>query len=231
MNRPSDGSAPHTFEPFTYAEVFALTVVFATPVVGVFVLTRPYRVHLPDALAILAISVFIAVLIRPFTIRRLMAAGQLVALGSEYEEADTLPTADPKATFRTALAPGYEEAVAERQAAFARLDRERNHYLRDLFAAIAVRLAGLGAVQLVVLLLEIRPAESGISQGRAWFLAFLWALTAHSWQRVVSNYPPWWLRVLGALAVGVFLPPPLVLYLITTGAFATAEIAFQLGKS
>ncbi|MEH1127890.1 hypothetical protein [Micromonospora sp. CPCC 206061] len=204
-------ATPHPFPPLTYADVFALAVQASAPVLGVVALVYAYDLAPPDALAILAVSVLAAVLIRPFTARRLIAAGRLVRMGPEYDEA-------------AALAP------AERGAAFARLNSERGRCLQALAWATAVRFAGLAAVALVVLFLRIEPLETGLTHQRTWFLAFLWALTARAWHQIVRNFPPGWLRFFGAMALGVFLPAPAVLYLVTTGAAATAEVMFLPGR-
>lgn len=202
---------PHPFPPLTYTDVFILAVLASAPAIGVAVVVYAYDLALPDALAILAVSVLVAVLIRPFTASRLIAAARLVRMGLEYEAAVAL---DP----------------AEREAAMARLNVERGRCLLALAWATAARLAGLGAVALVVLALRIQPLETGITDQRAWFLAFLWALTARTWHQVVGNFPPGWLRFLGALALGVVLPAPIVLYLATTGALAVAEVMFLPGR-
>lgn len=200
-------AAPHPFPPLTYADVFALAVQASAPVLGVVTLVYAYDLPLPDALGILAVSVLVAVLIRPFTVARLAAAARLVRLGPEYQEA------------------------AGERAALARLDKERDRCLKALGWALSARVAGVGAVVLVVLLLRIEPRETGITDQRAWFLAFLWALVARTWHQIVRNFPPGWLRFAGALALGVFLPPPVVLYLVTTGTAAIAEVVFLPGRN
>jgi hypothetical protein len=203
-------TTPRPFPPLTYADVFAIAVMASAPVLGVVVLVFAYDMPLPDVLGILAVSVLVAVLIRPFTVRRIAAAARLVRLGPEYAEAATLD-------------------AAERPAVFARLDNERGRCLQALVSAMAARLAGLGAVALVVLLLRIQSPEIGLTDQRAWYLPFLWALTARTWHQVLGNFPPGWLRFLSALAVGVLLPAPVLLYLVTTGAAASAEVMFLPG--
>lgn len=190
--------------------MFAFGLVLAVPVIGALVLIFWYEIAVPDVLAILAVSVLFAVATRSVTVRRMIAGFQLVALGPEYERvsADDGP---------------------QRIAALARLESQRRRCLQALVAAIAVRITGIGLVALLALYLQISLQQPDFTEQRAWFLAFLWALPARGWHQQVENFPPGWLRFVAALVVGVLLPPPLVLYLITTGCLAIFEAVFHPG--
>jgi hypothetical protein len=198
------------FPPFSYAEALAYGSMLLPPIIGVLVLIFSYRVTVPDALALLVVSATVAVLGRGFTIRRLIAGLQLVALGREYHEATELPGA----------------AGADM---LARLNQRRQQCLRALAIAMVWRIAGLGLVTLTALYLDISLRPPSLTDHWSWFFVFLWALTTTTWHKVIGNFPPGWLRAATAMAVGILLPAPFVLYLITTGALAIFEGAFHPG--